>query len=104
MTDFVKVGSLSQFQPGAVHETEVAGRRVLIVNLVGTLHAVSNVCPHVSLPLGGGSLSGDTIACPFHGSVFQLATGECIDGPAAGDSLDVYEVRVDGDAVFVARL
>ena len=102
MEDFVRVGSLSQFPPGAVHETEVAGRRVLIVNLGGTLHAVSNMCPHVSLPLGGGFLSGDTIVCPFHGSVFQLATGECTDGPAAGDSLDVYEVRVEGDDVFVA--
>jgi phenylpropionate dioxygenase-like ring-hydroxylating dioxygenase large terminal subunit len=63
--DFVKAGTLSQFQPGAVNECEVSGRRVIVVNLEGTLHAVSNVCPHVSLPLGGGFVANDTIVCPF---------------------------------------
>jgi nitrite reductase (NADH) small subunit len=102
MAEFVKVGSLSQFAPGGVNECEVGGRRVLVVNLDGTLHAVSNVCPHVSLPLGGGFVSGNTIVCPFHGSAFELATGACVEGPAAGDALDVYEIRVEGDYVLVA--
>jgi nitrite reductase (NADH) small subunit len=102
MPDFARVGSLSQFAPGVVNECEVGGRRVLVVNLDGTLHAVSNVCPHVSLPLGGGFVSGNTIVCPFHGSAFELATGACVEGPAAGDALDVYEIRVEGDYVLVA--
>ncbi len=102
MAEFVKVGSLSQFQAGAVIECEVAGKRVVVVNLDGTFHAVSNVCPHVSLPMGAGFVTGDTIVCPFHGSVFKLATGECVEGPAAGDSLDVYQVQVDGDDVLIA--
>jgi nitrite reductase/ring-hydroxylating ferredoxin subunit len=102
MAEFVKVGSLSQFAPGVVEECKVGGRRVLVVNLDGTLYAVSNVCPHVSLPLSGGFLSGNTIVCPFHGSAFDLATGGCVEGPAAGDSLEVYEIRVEGDDVFVA--
>lgn len=97
-----KVGTLSQFSPGVIHECEVGGRRVLLVNLNGMLHAVSNVCPHVSLPLGGGFVTGDTIVCPFHGSAFALATGVCIEGPAAGDSLDVYETRLEGDDVLIA--
>lgn len=102
MADFVKVGSLSQFQPGVVTECEAGGRRIAVVNLDGTLYAVSNVCPHVSLPLGGGYVSGDTIVCPFHGSAFRLVTGECIEGPAAGDSLEAYEIRVEDDDVLVA--
>jgi len=103
VAEFVKIGSLSQFLPGVVNECDVDGRRVIVVNVGGTLHAVSNVCPHVSLPLGGGFVSEDTIVCPFHGSVFNLATGECVEGPAAGDSIDVYAVQVEGDDVLVAR-
>jgi nitrite reductase/ring-hydroxylating ferredoxin subunit len=99
--EFVKVGSLSQFSPGVVYEGEISGKRVILVNLEGTLHAVSNTCPHVSLPLTGGSVSGDTIVCPFHGSAFTLATGECVEGPAQGDSLESYEVRVEGEDVLV---
>ncbi len=102
MAEFVKVGPLSQFQPDVVYEGEISGRRVILVNLNGTMHAVSNVCPHVSMPLTGGSVSGDTIVCPFHGSAFNLATGECVEGPALGDSLDTYEVRIEGDDVLIA--
>ena len=104
MAEFVKAGSLSQFQPGAANGCEAGGRRVVVVNAGGTLHAVSNVCPHVSLPLGGGFVGADTIVCPFHGSVFKLETGECIEGPAAGDSLEVYEVQVAGDDVLIGTV
>ena len=102
MAEFNKAGSVSQFAPGAITECEVGGKRVVVVNVDGTLYAVSNMCPHVSLPLSGGFLSADTIVCPFHGSTFKLTTGECIQGPAAGDSLDVYEVRVEGGDVLIA--
>jgi nitrite reductase/ring-hydroxylating ferredoxin subunit len=102
MPDFVRAGTLSEFAPGSVTEREVGGRRVLIVNSDGTLHVLSNLCPHVSLPLGGGFVAGDTIVCPFHGSAFDLATGECTQGPAAGDAIDVYGVRVEGEDVLIA--
>ncbi len=101
MADFVKVGGLSQFSPGVVYEGEISGKRVILVNLDGTLHAVGNVCPHVSLPLTNGTVSGDNIVCPFHGSEFNLATGECVEGPAQGDSIESYEVRLEGEDVLV---
>ena len=101
MPEFVKVGSLSQFSPNVVYEGEISGKRVILVNLDGTLHAVSNVCPHVSLPLTAGSVSDSKLVCPFHGSAFDLATGACVEGPAEGDSLDSYEVRVEGEDVLV---
>ncbi len=102
MAEFVKVGSLSQFQPDVVYEGEISGTRVILVNRAGTLRAVSNVCPHVSLPLTGGTVSGDNIVCPFHGSEFDLSTGECVAGPAMGDSISTYEVRMEGDDVLIA--
>jgi nitrite reductase/ring-hydroxylating ferredoxin subunit len=102
MAEFVRAGTLGEFAPGSVTEREVAGRRVVLVNLGGTLYAVSNLCPHVSLPLAGGFVVDDTLVCPFHGSTFELATGECIQGPAAGDALDTYEVRVEGNDVLIA--
>jgi nitrite reductase/ring-hydroxylating ferredoxin subunit len=37
----------------------------------------------------------------LHGSIFSLATGEVINGPAS-DPLASFEVLVDGDDVLVA--
>ena len=102
MAEFVRVGALGLFRPGVARECEVGGKRLLVVNANGTLYAVSNVCPHVSLPLIGGYIDEAAIVCPFHGSSFKLATGEGVDGPAHGDAIDVFAVRVEGDDVLVA--
>jgi nitrite reductase/ring-hydroxylating ferredoxin subunit len=52
--------------------------------------------------MSGGYLQDGAIVCPFHGSFFQLVDGKPVGGPAT-DALDVYEVRVEGDDVFVAK-
>jgi nitrite reductase/ring-hydroxylating ferredoxin subunit len=102
VTEFTSIGSLSQFQPGALTEMEAGGKRLLVVSAGGTLYALSSVCPHSALPLSGGWLDGGSLVCPFHGSAFQLATGEGVQGPATGDAIEVNEVRVEGDDVLVA--
>jgi 3-phenylpropionate/trans-cinnamate dioxygenase ferredoxin subunit len=99
---FVRVGSLLEFTPGSVRGVEVDGTRVVIANAGGHLYALSNACTHVGLPMSGGYLQDGAIVCPFHGSFFQLDDGKPVAGPAT-DALDVYEVRVEGDDVFVAK-
>jgi 3-phenylpropionate/trans-cinnamate dioxygenase ferredoxin subunit len=102
VANFVRVGSLNEFRPGSVRGVEVDGKRVVIANAGGTLHALSNACPHAGLPMSGGYLHDHAIVCPFHGSFFRLEDGEPTGGPAT-DALDVYEVRVEGEDVLVAR-
>ncbi|MFO7551832.1 MAG: Rieske 2Fe-2S domain-containing protein [Haliea sp.] len=50
----------------------------------GTAAVLDAHCPHLGAHLAsdGGRLSGDTIACPFHGWTFNGA-GECVDIPYA---------------------
>jgi nitrite reductase/ring-hydroxylating ferredoxin subunit len=40
------------------------------------------------------------IECPLHAAQFDIRTGQCLAGPATED-LRTYEVRVDGDDVYV---
>jgi 3-phenylpropionate/trans-cinnamate dioxygenase ferredoxin subunit len=93
---------LSEFAPGSVRGVEVDGTRIVIANAGGRLFALSNACTHVGLPMSGGYLEAGAIVCPFHGSFFKLHDGEPIGGPAT-DTLDVYELRVEGDDVLVAK-
>jgi nitrite reductase/ring-hydroxylating ferredoxin subunit len=102
LPEYVVVGKLAEFTPGSVRGVDVNGKRVVIANAGGKLYALSNACPHVGLPLDGGYLQDGALVCPFHGSFFRVDDGEPIGGPADG-ALDVFDVRVDGDDVLVAR-
>lgn len=70
------------------------------------LSAYHNRCPHwgVDLDMGEGRFySGltDRIFCSSHGALFVPSSGYCDSGPCAGDSLERFELRLDGpDAVI----
>jgi nitrite reductase/ring-hydroxylating ferredoxin subunit len=67
--------------------------------------AYLNRCPHwhVDLDLGDGRFYDDEldrIYCKNHGALFLALTGECDSGPCFGDSLERFDVVIDGaDAV-----
>jgi nitrite reductase/ring-hydroxylating ferredoxin subunit len=69
--------------------------------------AYVNCCPHFSLPLNARRgeflmLGGARIMCAYHCAVFQLHDGYCIDGPAAGMSLEEVPIEVRDNHIFVA--
>ena len=68
---------------GRVRSVTVDGRTVALARCGGSLGALENRCPHIGLPLGRGKIEGDEIVCPFHGSRFDIRTGENTDWVAA---------------------
>jgi len=46
----------------------------------GAVHTLDAHCPHMGAHLGGGSVQGDTLACPYHGWRFD-GSGDCIEIP-----------------------
>jgi 3-phenylpropionate/trans-cinnamate dioxygenase ferredoxin component len=76
------------------------GRRVLVVNLDGTLHAWDGTCTHEEADLSTGFLLGERVTCPLHLSVFDLNTGEAITPPATVP-LRKYKVKVENEDIFV---
>jgi nitrite reductase/ring-hydroxylating ferredoxin subunit len=97
---FTKVGSKSKLPAGEMILAEVHGERVLVCNVDGQICAVAETCPHAGAPLSEGYLTDDTVECPWHSSVFNVKTGDYVEGPAS-EGLTVYEVAVDGDEIFV---
>jgi nitrite reductase/ring-hydroxylating ferredoxin subunit len=63
-----------------------------------TVAAFSAVCTH-----SGGNLQsqGAELECPLHGSVFDPATGEVIEGPAS-EPLPAINVRIEGEQIVTA--
>lgn len=71
---------------------EVGGQQVLLARVDGRITALSNACTHAGMPLEDGDVEDGCITCPFHGSVFRLADGAVLRGPAASPQPQ-YQVR-----------
>lgn len=98
--EFVKVAEVTELAPGQMKMVEWGEDQVLLVNLDGSFYACDNICTHAGAPLNEGSLEGEQVECPLHGSVFNVTNGE-VAGPPAEDELRVFQVRVDGQDILV---
>ncbi len=65
----------------------------------GEILAFSNICTHQGCPVS--TVSEDGIGCTCHGSVFSLADGAPVDGPAT-EPLAAVEISVEGGDVTLA--
>jgi nitrite reductase/ring-hydroxylating ferredoxin subunit len=97
----VKVTQVNRVAPGTGTVVDAAGQRIAVFNVGGTFYAVANACSHRGGPLGEGRLEGTTVTCPWHGSQFDVTSGQVRRGPAQ-TAVAVYPVRVEGNDVIVS--
>jgi nitrite reductase/ring-hydroxylating ferredoxin subunit len=90
--DFVEVGAPGEFPEGALRRVQAGPMPVLVTRRNGQLLAIGAVCSHAGGPLDEGTVDGDGVVCPWHGSRFRLADGAVTDGPATF-SQPPFEVR-----------
>ncbi|MCH7859444.1 MAG: Rieske (2Fe-2S) protein [Candidatus Marinimicrobia bacterium] len=56
------------------------------------IYALDNRCLHRGGAIGAGVVTDGTVACPWHGWIFSIADGRCVDNAAA--CLKTYPVRI----------
>jgi nitrite reductase/ring-hydroxylating ferredoxin subunit len=66
----------------------------------GEVCAIAATCSHLGGPLDEGRRDGDTVVCPWHGSRFDLCTGEVQGGPAVYPQ-QRYETRIHSGKVEI---
>jgi nitrite reductase/ring-hydroxylating ferredoxin subunit len=96
----LKVAQVGQVGPGTGTIVDAKGTAIAIFNVGGTFYAIANACTHVGGPLGQGKLDGKTVTCPWHGSQFDVTSGQVLKGPARRP-VAAYPVRVRGNDVYV---
>ena len=74
----VNVGALETFPADQLTAVIVGGQPAAVQNLNGKYTVYSLICTHLGCVLG---ITGDTFACPCHGSTFSAA-GTVTHGPA----------------------
>ncbi len=77
-------------------------RRGDLVRIDDDWYAVGDRCTHLDISLSEGEvhLESREIECWKHGSCFSLVTGEPSSLPAT-KAVPVYDVRLDGDDVYL---
>lgn len=82
---------------------EYHGLPVVLVRRNSRIYALYERCAHMSGPLSEGTLEGDGIRCPWHGSCFSLEDGGVLEGPATNRQPS-FETRVtDGQILLRSR-
>lgn len=97
---WVEVARAAEVKPDSMKRVTVEGHALLLANIDGRYYAVDDTCTHEDASLSSGSLKGELVKCPLHGSRFNVTTGAVLDDPAEQD-LQTYAVKVEGDAIFV---
>lgn len=100
MCKYTKVAQRADIAPGQMIRVEVSGQPILLVNVDRHFYALCDTCPHEDASLSMGSLQGEYVRCPLHGSRFNVMTGEVQEEPAEED-LRVYPVRIEGEDVLI---
>ncbi len=100
--DWEDVAAVVDLEDGKPTKVSVGHDEVLLVKQDGDILAIHDVCAHMGGPLHEGELSNGCVTCPWHGSVFRLADGAVVHGPATGPQ-PAYDVRVSGGRVALRR-
>lgn len=58
------------------------------------------LCTHEAVHLAEGLVIGNTVECPKHASIFDIATGE-VESPPACENLQTYPAKVEGGRVLI---
>ena len=92
--------ALADLTPGRPTLVQAGATRVVLVRVGDHVHALGDVCAHRGGPLSGGKLSGMRLACPWHGWMYDVRTGECVL-PGRGHRVASYAARVEAGEVWV---
>ena len=100
MDNRVEAGKVDELGAGEMKVVEAGDRTVVLLNVDGELYAIDDECAHQGCPLSEGYLEGEVLECSCHGSMYNVKTGEVVEGPAEGP-VPSYPVQIEGETVYV---
>jgi nitrite reductase/ring-hydroxylating ferredoxin subunit len=80
------------FPEGQLVKAKMGINNLVLIRDGERIVALHDQCAHAGGPLSEGTVVGDAIECPWHGSRFRLSDGHLRRGPAVYDQ-PAYEVR-----------
>lgn len=75
----ILLGKVEDFPAGELTKLNVEGIPLVVAPVDDGFCAVLNRCSHMPLPVNLGKIEDNVITCPWHGSRFDICTGENLD-------------------------
>ncbi len=97
----VRIAATTDLPSGKMIGSENSGKEILLANLNGKYYAIGDICTHAGCKLSEGTLNGEKVRCPCHGSTFDIRTGKVLRGPAENPEPS-FNLRIEGDQIFVS--
>jgi len=92
---------MSDVPVGGMLGAAVGGERILIANVGGEFFAMRATCNHMGGPLDKGTLEGNVVTCPLHGSKWDVKTGQLVRFARPLPPEKIYKVIVSDELISV---
>jgi nitrite reductase/ring-hydroxylating ferredoxin subunit/uncharacterized membrane protein len=86
------VAALDEIQLNQMKLVRLHGKRIVVARTEEGFVAFDDHCTHRGGSLAGGMMMCGTVQCPWHGSQFDVRTGEVRCGPADA-RIDIYRIE-----------
>ncbi|MEO8476202.1 MAG: Rieske 2Fe-2S domain-containing protein [Actinomycetota bacterium] len=93
--EYTRVGAMAEIPEGEMRAFDTPAGRVAVAHVEHKLYAFGDECTHMGCSLSEAGTFDDraaTVECQCHGSVFDVETGEPVEGPAE-DPVPVFLTR-----------
>ena len=96
----VDVGTGNDLKRDQMKLIHVEGKRIVLATASDGFVAFDDRCTHRGGSLAGGVMICDTVQCPWHGSQFDVRTGQMKAGPAS-EKIGVYRTEVVNGRILI---
>jgi toluene monooxygenase system ferredoxin subunit len=94
-----RVCAVADLWSGEMRGIELHGRKILLVNVDGTVNAFPDRCLHQAMPLSAGKLVGCVLTCAAHEWEYDARTGAGIN--PQGVALRRYPLQIRDGAIWI---
>ena len=96
----IKLTTVDEVPENDIKQYYLDGTEILVINFQGRFYGLSGRCTHAGAPLVEGTLEGEILTCPWHGSQYKVTDGTVVRGPS-DERLKTYELEVEGNTIWV---
>ena len=100
-TGEIEAASVDELKVNAMKLLHLKNKRIVLAKTENGFVAFDDHCTHRGGSLAGGSMMCGTVQCPWHGSQFDVRSGEVKAGPAK-EKINTYQAREENGKVMIA--